>query len=162
VDIQKDDGREARKARSPRVRKESGTSATRGKHTFVLSDAAYERLSVHAIRTKVDRSDILEALIHGQLRRYIIQDRGGAGPASLADAAKAAVETLPDDETLTPEETPTEGVPAGEGERFEAEPPAITRARLRAQNAGTAHVNASSAPSASPKSESATTRGRSG
>lgn len=106
MDVEADEGDGGAEGPGTRVRKDRGHAGQRGKHTFVLSDEAYERLSVHAIRDKVDRPEPLESLIHVQLPRYVVQDRGGRSPLERPNdpgaGKKDPVETLAVDETLNP------------------------------------------------------------
>lgn len=117
MDVQPDEGAAVRKDRGTRVRRDKGHVGPRGKRTFVLSDEAYERLSVHALRERVDRSELLERLINGSCKRYVVQDRGGRSPLERsvdpAIGVKDSVETLSVAETLIPEIPPAPG--AGEG-----------------------------------------------
>jgi predicted transcriptional regulator len=52
------------------------------KATIHLSVEADKRLSLHAMMMDMDRSELIEKLIHEHLRRYVVSDRGGDGAAS--------------------------------------------------------------------------------
>lgn len=102
--------------RGARVRVDAGKPALKGKHTLMFDVTTWERLNVHALRQGVDCSELVGTLINTHLRRYVIQDRGGKGPAESPGPEKDPVETLPVAETLTPSEV-AEGVASpGEGE----------------------------------------------
>ncbi len=73
----------ARKRSSAKVA--TGQVATKGKAvkaTIHLSVEADKRLSLHAMMMDMDRSELVEKLIHEHLRRYVVSDRGGDGAAS--------------------------------------------------------------------------------
>jgi hypothetical protein len=57
------------------------------KATIHLSGEADKRLSVHAVMMNMDRSELIEHLIHEHLRRYVVSDRGQGGEVASGDAA---------------------------------------------------------------------------
>ena len=134
MDAQADGGKQAERRRGARVRADDPQPALKGKHTLVLTDEAWERLSVYAIKTKADCSELVEGLINAHLRGFVVQDRRAtplpARPADLSGGVKDPVETLPVGETLTPLEPGDAGPPAGEGEGS-----GLRGSRRRAQSA---------------------------
>jgi hypothetical protein len=54
----------------------------KAKCTIHLSVEASQRLDVHATMMGLDRSALVEKLIHDHLRRWVVSDRGGEGNAS--------------------------------------------------------------------------------
>ena len=56
-----------------------GPAAAKVKSTIHLSVEASQRLTVHAAMMGMDRSELVEQLISLHLRRFVGQDRGGAG-----------------------------------------------------------------------------------
>ena len=132
MEVQPDGGGAGRRDRGAKVRRDRRHEEPRGKHTFVLSDEAFERLTVHATKQKVDRSELVESLICGQLRRYVVQDRGGRPPlersADQADGVNNSVEAVPVGETVSPPEVVGEAPSPGAGEGVMPE-----RARRRGQ-----------------------------
>lgn len=102
------------------VRKDAGKPALKCKRTLMITDDAWERLSIHALRSRVDKSELVETLIAENCRRFVVQDRGGrppsSGQASLADGGEFPVEADPVAETLTPSPATDDGQLAGEGE----------------------------------------------
>ena len=120
MDVQADGGRGDGKRRGARIRVDEPQAVLRGKHTLVLTDEAWERLSVYAIKTKADCSELVEGLINSHLRGFVVQDRRATPlPARLADPAAEAngtVEDLPISETLTPSDPPVADPIPGAGE----------------------------------------------
>lgn len=54
------------------------------KSTIHLSVEASQRLDIHATMMQMDRSSLVEKLIHDHLRRWVISDRGGSDPVPEA------------------------------------------------------------------------------
>jgi hypothetical protein len=81
------DGKARRAARRPAAKPAAGQGAAKVKATIRLSVEADRRLSVHAAMTGQDRSEVVEGLIRDHLRRYVVQDRGGADSNAGDDAA---------------------------------------------------------------------------
>lgn len=102
------------------VRVDPPQPVSRRKRTLVLSDQAWERLIIHAGRSRVDKSAIVEGWIHERLKRYVIQDRGASplpsAVASVPGYEDLTVETEPAGETLSapPGDEPEPGPGAGE------------------------------------------------
>lgn len=65
----------------------AGQAAPKVKATIHLSGEADERLSIHAIKMGMDRSELVEWLIEKYLRRWVVSDRGGTEGAAGGDAA---------------------------------------------------------------------------
>jgi Ribbon-helix-helix protein, copG family len=61
--------------------------AEKVKATIHLSVEASQRLTVHAAMMGMDRSELVEKLIHDHLRRYVVSDRGGVGDAADSEVA---------------------------------------------------------------------------
>ena len=99
MDVQSDGGRDDGKRRGARVRVDEPQGVLRGKHTLVLTDDAWERLSVYAIKTKADCSELVEGLINRHLRGFVVQDRRTtplpARPADIAAEVNGTVENFP-------------------------------------------------------------------
>ena len=57
------------------------------KATLHLSVEASQRLTVHAAMMGMDRSELVEKLIHEHLRRFVVSDRGGADAPGGGEAA---------------------------------------------------------------------------
>jgi hypothetical protein len=57
------------------------------KSTIHLSVEASQRLDIHATMMGLDRSALVERLIHEHLRRYVVSDRGGSDGAANDGAA---------------------------------------------------------------------------
>lgn len=76
----------ARKRSSVRVgaMRQAGSKV---KCTIHLTVEASQRLDIHATMMALDRSALVEKLIHEHLRRYIVSDRGGSDVAAGDDAA---------------------------------------------------------------------------
>lgn len=112
-------GPAARKDRGGRVRKDPPQAGGRSKRSVMLSDDAWERLSVHAIRERTDNSALVEMLVSTHLRRYVVQDRGRAPLVISADGAAGVnfpVETVAVPETLHPLPDADGPPPPGAGE----------------------------------------------
>lgn len=60
------------------------------KATIRLSGEASRRLSVHATMMGLDRSALVERLIHLHLRRFVVADRGGGVVDAVPPGAEAA------------------------------------------------------------------------
>jgi Ribbon-helix-helix protein, copG family len=71
----------------PAAKAVTGQSAPKIKATIHLSSEADERLSIHAIKMGMDRSELVEWLISQYLRRWVVSDRGGPDGAAGGDAA---------------------------------------------------------------------------
>ncbi len=65
----------------------TGPGAAKVKATIHISVEADQRLSVHATMMKMDRSELVEFLIHQHLRRFVVSDRGGPDGAAGGEAA---------------------------------------------------------------------------
>jgi Ribbon-helix-helix protein, copG family len=65
----------------------TGQGAARVKATIHISVEADERLSIHAIKMGMDRSELVESLIQRHLRRWVVSDRGEPDGAAGGDAA---------------------------------------------------------------------------
>lgn len=61
------------------------TEGAKVKKALRLSPEAAERLGVHAIKARRTESDLVEELIRLHLKRYVVQDRGGASGVSSAN-----------------------------------------------------------------------------
>jgi Ribbon-helix-helix protein, copG family len=59
------------------VKAATGQGAAKVKATIHLNAEADERLSIHAIKMGMDRSELVEWLITQYLRRWVVSDRGG-------------------------------------------------------------------------------------
>jgi hypothetical protein len=101
-----------------------------------LTDAAWERVTVYALRTGQDRSAVVEGLINDHLRRFVVQDRGGPRPVeplAISDdgaaGVESAVETIPIGETLRPSPAEETNPAAGGGEGLPTATPAPRRKR---------------------------------
>lgn len=70
----------------PAAKAATGQVAAKVKATIHLSVEADQRLSVHATMMKMDRSELVESLIHQHLRRFVVSDRGGADGAGDGQA----------------------------------------------------------------------------
>lgn len=66
----------------------SRPAGTKVKSTIHLSVEASQRLTVHAAMLGMDRSELVEKLIHDHLRRFVVSDRGG--PECIANGEAAA------------------------------------------------------------------------
>jgi hypothetical protein len=77
------------KARKRPVAKPAARQAvSKVKSTIHLSLEASRKLDIHATMMGLDRSALVEKLVHDHLKRWIVSDRGGADfPASGEDAA---------------------------------------------------------------------------
>jgi predicted transcriptional regulator len=62
-------------------------AASKAKCTIHLSIEASQRLDIHATMMGLDRSSLVEKLIQENLRRYVVQDRGGPEGAAGGEAA---------------------------------------------------------------------------
>jgi hypothetical protein len=71
----------------PSAKAATRPAATQVKATIHLSLEASQRLTVHAAMMGMDRSELMESLIHQHLRRFVVSDRGGSGVASGEEAA---------------------------------------------------------------------------
>lgn len=102
---------EARNGAQPRGRKTARVDAPhngeRRKVTIVLSQDAAERLAITAVKERCDRSAIVERLIVGSCRDWVVQYRGPRpGPANLADGEKPTVEPMPIGESVADDGAP--------------------------------------------------------
>jgi hypothetical protein len=63
-------------------------AAPKVKTTVHLSAEASERLGIHAVKMRMDRSELVEWLIQQHLRRYVVSDRGESesGNAGTAES----------------------------------------------------------------------------
>jgi hypothetical protein len=66
-------------AAKKRTAKAPGPKAVKATHH--LSVEASRRIGVEATMTGKSRSEVVEVLVMTGLRRFVVQDRGGAGPA---------------------------------------------------------------------------------
>ena len=74
------DGQPTRTRKRVAVKTAMRPSAPKVKSTVHLSVEASQRLSVHATMLGLDRSELIEQLIRENLKRFVVSDRGGAGP----------------------------------------------------------------------------------
>ncbi len=77
----------ARKPSSGKAAAAKRPAASKVKSTIHLSVEASQRLDIHATMMGFDRSALVEKLIHEHLRRYVVQDRGGAVADASGEAA---------------------------------------------------------------------------
>jgi hypothetical protein len=77
----------------------------RNRLTIVLSDRAYERLGVHAVKYKCDRSVLVDMLVCEGLKQYVVQDRGTG--RQRRESAIQGGEVKDSDATLSIGETST-------------------------------------------------------
>lgn len=61
------------------------SAVSKVKSTVHLSVEADQRLSIHATMMGLDRSALVEKLIHDHLRRYVVSDRGGTNEIASGD-----------------------------------------------------------------------------
>lgn len=61
-------------------------ASSKAKCTIHLSVEASQRLDIHATMMGLDRSALVERLIHENLRRYVVQDRGGQAADANGEA----------------------------------------------------------------------------
>ena len=69
------------------IKPASEQKAKKVKSTVHLSVEASQRLDIHATMMGLDRSALVEKLIHDHLRRYVVSDRGGAAGMASDEAA---------------------------------------------------------------------------
>lgn len=62
-------------------------SVVKVKTTIHITTEASQRLAIHAAMMGMDRSELVESLIHQHLRRWIVSDRGGADAAATGNDA---------------------------------------------------------------------------
>jgi hypothetical protein len=61
-------------------------NAVKVKSTIHLTVEASQRLDIHCTMMGLDRSAMVEKLIHEHLRRYVVSDRGGASGETIGEA----------------------------------------------------------------------------
>lgn len=92
--------------------------ADRRNKNLILGAEAWERLAVHAAMTRQSESAVVEALIHANLRRYVVQERGprqeGISASCDGEISDSAA-TLPIAETLNPPPSAAGGKRPGKG-----------------------------------------------
>jgi|LNFM01.1.fsa_nt_gb hypothetical protein len=62
-----------RRSRAPRT---PPKKATKLKVSLMLTEDVDFRLTVHAAAMKLDRSELVNQILDGALKRYVVQDRG--------------------------------------------------------------------------------------
>lgn len=121
MDGQEYGGVPAKKRRGAKVRRDEPHEVHRQKRTLVLSDEAWKSLSVYALMTNADRSELVEKAIHVQYRGFVVQDRRrDAGLERSTDEASEVEDsaaTLPVGEPLPPLEVADGDPRPGAGER---------------------------------------------
>jgi hypothetical protein len=65
----------------------TGRAVSKVKCTFHLTVDASQRLDIHATMSGMDRSELVESLIHQHCRRWVVSDRGGGDGSSGGEAA---------------------------------------------------------------------------
>ncbi|HXS24468.1 MAG TPA: hypothetical protein VN719_09575 [Gemmatimonadales bacterium] len=101
-----------------RRRADKGEDAVKGpkrKVSLCLSEETYRRLAIHAVGTGRDMSAVAEELFTVNLRRYVLQDRGGAPVVNTEGPANPEVEGLPSTEALTPPDDASGALEPGKG-----------------------------------------------
>jgi hypothetical protein len=78
--------RGSKTAKRPGGKPAARQASERVKATIHISREASIRLTVHAEMMGLDRSALVEKLIHDHLRRYVISDRGGEAAAEPSAA----------------------------------------------------------------------------
>ena len=75
MDVQTDESQVAkgRKSRAPRT---PPKKASKTKVSLMLTEDVDFRLTVHAAAMKLDRSELVNQILDGALKRYVVQDRG--------------------------------------------------------------------------------------
>ena len=119
----------ARKRTGRGVRASARPEVRKSKRTLVLSDEAWERLTIHAGRQKTDKSAVVEELLSAQLRRYVVQDRGREKWDPSEGREDLPVETLPVGEDVAPSPDDAGPAAAGGGEGRDESRPARGRRR---------------------------------
>lgn len=74
-----------RKSRAPRT---PARKAAKLKVSLMLTEDVDFRLTVHAAAMKLDRSELVNQILDGALKRYVVQDRGqdkGRGEAVVEE-----------------------------------------------------------------------------
>ena len=64
------------KGRKSRTPKPSSRKAAKLKVSLMLTEDIDFRLTVHAAAMKLDRSELVNQILDGALKRYVVQDRG--------------------------------------------------------------------------------------
>jgi hypothetical protein len=132
------DGDEAKVGRARRKKgaaKEAREGGPKRKCSLMLSEESWERLSVHALKSRVAVGELVERLISDNCRRYVVSDRGDHSPsraeASPDESANDAVEGLPVGETLHAFQASIEEPRPGGGEGSEGPAPGRERTSRR-------------------------------
>lgn len=76
---------QAIKGRRSKAPKASGKKAAKVKVSLMLLEDIDFRLTVHAAAMKLDRSELVNQILDGALKRYVVQDRGQSR-GGVADA----------------------------------------------------------------------------
>jgi len=89
-----DTGISGKPRRRSAVKTASRQTAAKVKATIHLSVEADQRLSVHAAMLRMDRSEVMEALIQQHLKRFVVSDRSGqeSGNAGKAESLNSGTE----------------------------------------------------------------------
>jgi hypothetical protein len=80
------------KGRKSRAPKAPSRKAAKLKVSLMLTEDVDFRLTVHAAAMKLDRSELVNQILDGALKRYVVQDRGqdkGRGEVVIDDDAAA-------------------------------------------------------------------------
>jgi hypothetical protein len=64
------------KGRKSRATKTPSRKAAKLKVSLMLTEDVDFRLTVHAAAMKLDRSELVNQILDGALKRYVVQDRG--------------------------------------------------------------------------------------
>jgi|GEM_PF-2351199 len=79
------------KGRRSKAPKASTKKAAKLKVSLMLTEDIDFRLTVHAAAMKLDRSELVNQILDGALKRFVVQDRGQArGGEGASDDAEAA------------------------------------------------------------------------
>lgn len=107
----------ARARRKPVAKPPIRDESQNRKKSLCFSPEAWERLGIHAVKTRRSESAIVEELIRTHLRRFVVSDRGGEPAASPEDEAKDPGRVLPMGEGVSPPggESAAEGPGQGRG-----------------------------------------------
>lgn len=76
--VEMNDAQAGKARKRPVLKAASRNGASKVKATIHLSTEASQRLTIHAAMMGMDRSELVESLIHTHLRRFVVSDRGGA------------------------------------------------------------------------------------
>jgi len=64
------------KGRRSKIPRTTSKKATKLKVSLMLTEDVDFRLTVHAAAMKLDRSELVNQILDGALKRYVVQDRG--------------------------------------------------------------------------------------